>query len=81
MPLEIRKEQVAFIRTMLFMQEMSDDIESKDDISDEELVKSAKTALGNLNLQLAVLNNLWDQSQIAKKQLEEIIGLDDFALS
>ena len=62
------------------MQEMSDEIESKDDISDEELVKIAKPALGNLNLQLAVLKNLWDQSQIARKQLEEIIGLDDMEI-
>jgi len=80
MPPEIRNEQVAFIRTMLFTQEMSDDIESKDDLSDEEIAKSAKTALGNMNLQLAVLKNLWDQAQIAKKQLEEIIGLDDLAI-
>ena len=80
MPPDIRKEQVSLIRTMLFMQEMSDDIESKGDMSDEELAKSAKTALGNLNLQLAVLKNLWDQSQIAKKQLEEIIGINDIEL-
>jgi len=80
MPLEIRKEQVSFIRTMLFMQEMSDDLEFKGDISDEELAKSAKTALENLNIQLAVLKNLWDQSHIAKKQLEEIIGIDDIEL-
>lgn len=80
MPPEIRKEQVGFIRTMLFMQEMSNDMESNDDLSDEELAQSAKTALGNLNIQIAVLKNLWDQSQIAKKQLEEIIGLDDIEL-
>lgn len=80
MPLEIRKEQVAFIRTMLFMQEISDEFESKDDISNEELAKIAKTALGNLNLQLAVLKNFWDQGQIAKKQLEEIIGIGDIQL-
>ena len=60
---------------------MSDEIESKDNISDEELVKSAKPVLGNLNLQIAVLKNLWDQAQIAKKQLEEIIGLDDMELN
>jgi hypothetical protein len=65
---------------MLFMQEMSDDIESKGDIADEELAKTAKSALGNLNLQIAVLKNLWDQAQIAKKLLEEIIGLDDMEL-
>ncbi len=80
-PPEIRKEQVAFIRSMLFMQEMSDEIGSQEGISDKELEKSAKIALGNLNLQLAVLKNLWDQSQIAKKQLEEIIGLDDMDLN
>ncbi len=68
-------------QSVMFMQEMSDDIESKEIIPEKELVKEAMIALGNLNLQLAVLKNLWDQSQIAKKQLEEIIGLDDLALS
>ena len=56
------------------------DTDGAGDISDEELAKSAKTALGNLNLQLAVLKNLWDQAQIAKKQLEEIIGISDMDL-
>jgi len=50
MPLEIRNDQVSFIRSMLFTQEMSDEIASKDNISDEELVKTSKAALGNLNL-------------------------------
>ena len=80
MPPEIRQEQVAIIQSMLFMQEMSDDLILKDEISDEELVKDAKVALGNLNLQLAAIRKMWDQSQIAKKQLEEIIGIDDMEL-
>jgi len=80
MPPEIRQEQVAIIQSMLFMQEMSDDLVLKNDISDEELVKDAKVALGNLNLQLAAIRNMWDQAQIAKNQLEEIIGIDDMEL-
>jgi len=55
---------------MMFMQEMSDDIESKEDIPDKELVKDAKIALGNLNLYLAAIRNIWDQSQDAKNKLE-----------
>jgi len=37
----------------------------------------AKAALENLNLQLAAIRKMWDQVQIAKKQLEEIIGIND----
>jgi hypothetical protein len=80
MPPEIRQEQVSIIQSMLFMQEMSDDLILKDDISDEELVKDAKVALRNLNLQLAAIRKMWDQAQIAKKQLEEIIGIEDMEL-
>jgi len=75
MPPEIRYEQMAIIQSMMFMQEMSDDILVKDYISDDDLVKDAKIALGNLNLQLAALRNMWDKAQIAKSQLEEIIGI------
>ena len=77
MPLEIRREQVAIIQSMLFMQEISDDLIVNNDISDEELVKTSKIALSNLNLQLAALRKMWDQAQIAKSQLEVIIGIDD----
>jgi hypothetical protein len=80
MPPEIRQEQVSIIQSMLFMQEMSDDLILKDDISDEELVKDTKVALRNLNLQLAAIRKMWDQAQIAKKQLEEIIGIEDMEL-
>jgi len=80
MPPEIRQEQLAIIQSMLFMQEMSDDLILRDDISDEELLKSAKVALGNLNLQLAAIRKMWDQAQIAKNQLEEIIGIDNMEL-
>ena len=75
MPPEIRQEQVAIIQSMMFMQEMSDDIVLKENISDEDLVKRAKTALGNLNLQLAAIRKMWDQAQDAKHKLEEIIGI------
>jgi len=80
MPPEIRQEQVAIIQSLLFMQEISDEIESKDDISDEDLVKEAKNALGNLNLYLAAIRNMWDQAQVAKNQLEEVIGIEDMEL-
>lgn len=80
MPPEIQREQVAIIQSMLFMQELSDDLELNDEISDEDLVKEAKIALGNLNLQLAAIRKIWDQAQIAKDQLEEIIGIKNIEL-
>lgn len=80
MPPEIRQEQIAIIQSMLFMQEISDELILNDDTSDEELVKNAKIALGNLNLQLAATRKMWDAAQIAKTQLEEIIGIDNLEL-
>lgn len=71
---------MAIIQSMMFMEEMSDDIESKDNISDEELVKEDKIALGNLNLQLAAIRKIWDQAQDAKHKLEEIIGIKNIEL-
>ncbi len=71
---------MAIIQSMLFVQEMSDEIEAKEVIADEDLVKEAKTALGNLNLYLAAIRNMWDQAQVAKNQLEEVIGIEDMEL-
>ncbi len=65
---------------MLFRQEISDDLILNDAISGEELINGAKSAIGNLNLQLAAIRKMWDQTQIAKNQLEEIIGIDDMEL-
>ena len=80
MPPDIREEQLAIIQSMFFMQELSDELVTNEDISDEDMVNSTKVALGNSNLQLAMLRSMWDKAQIAKSQLEEIIGINDTEL-
>ena len=62
------------------MQELSDELVLNEHISDEDMVKSAKIVLGNLNFQLTMLRGMWDKSQIVKSQLEVIVVIDDLEL-
>ena len=76
-PPEVRREQIAIIQSMFYLQNISDETEQNEDVDNDAIINEAKEALTNLNLQLAALKRMWDQAQIAKDQLEEIIGISD----
>jgi transcriptional regulator with XRE-family HTH domain len=74
MPPEVRKEQVAWIQSLLDIQTLGDEIGNRDDLTEEELQIQARRTLATLRIQEAIIRNIWDQLQEAKNNIENVIG-------
>jgi transcriptional regulator with XRE-family HTH domain len=74
MPLDVRKEQVAMIQSLLDIQTIGDEIENKNDLTEEELQIQARRTLATVRIQEAIIKNIWDQLQEAKRNLTEVVG-------
>jgi len=76
MPAEVRTTQIRMIQSLLDIQTVSDELQGKENLSEEELVQEAKEALAKLRIHKAIIRNIWDQIQDAVEKLEEVTGID-----
>ncbi|MFW5762528.1 MAG: helix-turn-helix domain-containing protein [Cyclobacteriaceae bacterium] len=74
MPPDVRKEQVAWIQSLLEIQTIGDEFKNRDNLTNEEIETQARKTLATVRVQEALIKNIWDQLQEAKKSLETIIG-------
>jgi transcriptional regulator with XRE-family HTH domain len=80
MPPEIRKDQVAWIQSLLEIQTIGDEFRNHEDFTDEELEIHARRTLATVRVQEALIKNIWDQLQEARKNLELVIGHETISL-
>ena len=74
MPPDVRTEQVAMIQSLLDIQTVGDEIKNQDELTEEELKVQARRTLANVRIQEAIIRNILDQVQEAKKNLEAIVN-------
>ncbi len=80
MPPEIRSDQVSWIQALLDIQTIGDEINNNDELTEEELLVHARKTLATIRIQEALIRNIWDQIQEARKNLESVIGHDSMSL-
>ena len=74
MPPEVRKEQVAWIQSLLEIQTIGDEFRNRKNLTDEEIKTQARRTLATVRVQEALIKNIWDQVEEARKNLESVIG-------
>lgn len=77
MPPDVRKEQVAWIQSLLEIQTIGDEFKNRDNLTDEEIKTQARRTLASVRVQEALIKNIWDQLQEAKGNLQDILDYRD----
>lgn len=80
MPPDTRKEQVAWIQSLLEIQTIGDKFRDQENFTEEELEIQARRTLANVRFQEALIKNIWDQLQEARINLETVIGHKSISL-
>jgi len=80
MPPDTRKEQVAWIQSLLEIQTIGDKFRDQENFTEEELEIQARRTLATVRVQEALIKNIWDQLQKARKNLETVIGHKSISL-
>jgi len=74
---DVRKEQVAWIKSLLEIQTIGDEFRDRENFTEEELEIQARRTLATVRVQEALIKNMWDQLQEAKDNLQGILNYRD----